>query len=213
MKINLMYMMVLVILVASCTPSQKVTSSWVNRDALPTVKRPYHSVLILALTENVNTKNLVEEEFAKIIRARGQKALKSSDVFIPKMNDNSEASRNLIKMAITKSGCEAVFTVALLNVRRVETYQPGTAYYPMGYGYYGTFADYYGHFAPVMYDPGYYVMDQTYYVESNFYDIATGQLLYSVQSASFNPSSLETWFKEYSRMLINQMKTDQLITK
>jgi hypothetical protein len=64
-----------------------------------------------------------------------------------------------------------------------------------------------------MYDPGYYVMDQTYYVESNFYDIASGQLLYSVQSAAFNPSSLETWFKEYSRMLINQMKTDQLITK
>jgi hypothetical protein len=213
MKNKILYMMLLALLVAACTPSQKVTSSWMNRDALPTVKRPFHSILILAMTENVNTKNLVEEELAKIIRSRGQKALKSSDVFIPKMNDNSEASRNLIKMAIAKSGCEAVFTVALLNVKNVETYQPGRAYYPMGYGYYGSYADYYGHFAPVMYDPGYYVMDQTYYVESNFYDIASGQLLYSVQSAAFNPSSLESWFKEYSRMLISQMKTDKLITK
>jgi hypothetical protein len=213
MKHNILYMLLLTFFVAACTPSQKVTSSWMNRDALPTVKRPFHSILILAMTENVNTKNHVEEELAKIIRSRGQKALKSSDVFIPKMNDNSEASRNLIKMAIAKSGCEAVFTVALLNVKNVETYQPGRAYYPMGYGYYGSYADYYGHFAPVMYDPGYYVMDQTYYVESNFYDIASGQLLYSVQSAAFNPSSLESWFKEYSRLLISQMKTDQLITK
>lgn len=213
MNHKILYMLLLTLLAAACTPSQKVTSSWLNKEALPAVKRPFRSILILAITENVNTKNLVEEEMAKIIRSRGQKALKSSDVFIPKMNDNSEASRNLVNLAIVKSGCEAVFTVALLDVRKVETYQPGRAYYPMGYGYYGHFADYYGHYAPVLYDPGYYVMDQTYYVESNFYDIASGQLLYSVQSAAYNPSSLETWFRDYSRMLLNQMKTDQLITK
>jgi hypothetical protein len=198
---------------ASCTTSQKVTSSWINEEALPVVKRPFRSILILTITENVNAKNLIEEEMAKLIRARGQKALKSSDVFIPKMEDNSEASRNLVKMAIRKTGCDAVFTMALLDVKKVETYQPGRAYYPMGYGYYGSFADYYGHYYPVMYDPGYYVTDKTYYIESNFYDVASGQLLYSVQSSACNPANLDSMFREYSRMLLNQMKTDKLITK
>lgn len=206
-------MMLAVLSASSCTPSQKVTNSWINNEALPTVSRPFHSILILTITENVNAKNLIEEEMAKIIKGRGQKALKSSDVFIPKMDDNSQASRELIKMAIRKTGCDAVFTMALLDVKKVETYQPGRAYYPMGYGYYGSFADYYGHYYPVMYDPGYYVTDKTYYIESNFYDVATGQLLYSVQSSACNPSNLDSMFKEYSRMLLNQMKTDKLITR
>jgi hypothetical protein len=213
MKNNFFFLLLILFLAAACAPSQKVTSSWVNSEALPTVKRPYHSILILALTENPNAKSTVEEDMSKIIRARGQKAVKSSDVFIPKMDDNSEASRNLINMAIRKTGCEAVFTIALLDVKKVEYYQPGSAYYPMSYGYYGNFASYYGYNNAVLYDPGYYVTDKTYFVESNFYDIASGQLLYSVQSSAYNPASLDTWFRDYSRLLLNQLRTDKLITK
>jgi hypothetical protein len=206
-------MLLTTMLLAACTPSQKVTSTWINREVLPTVKRPYHSVLILTLTENVHAKNTIEENMAKIIKARGQKAMKSSDVFIPKMSDNSEASQNLIRLAIRKTGCDALFTMALLDVKKVDTFHPGTVYSPMGYGYYGNYAAYYGNYYPMLSDPSYYTTDKTYYVESNFYDIATGQLLYSVQSSAYNPSSLDNWFKDYSRLLLDQLNKDELVVK
>jgi hypothetical protein len=213
MRQFLLLLLPILFLAAACAPSQKVTSAWVNQEALPTVKRPYHSILVLALTENPNAKSTIEEQMLKLIKSRGQKALKSSDIFIPKMDDNSEASRNLINLAIRKSGCEAVFTIALLDVKKEEYYQPGSAYYPMNYGYYGNFSSYYGYHYPIMYDPGYYVTDKTYFLESNFYDMASGQLLYSVQSSAYNPASLDTWFRDYSRMLLNQLKADKIVTK
>ncbi|WP_426671323.1 hypothetical protein ACPPVU_08810 [Mucilaginibacter sp. McL0603] len=55
-------------------------------------------------------------------------------------------------------GCEAIFTVALVDKEITTTYAPPSTvvvggYYPT-YGYYGSFGGYYNNYAAVYYDPG-----------------------------------------------------------
>jgi hypothetical protein len=98
-------------------------------------------------------------------------------------------------------------------VLNVETYHPGTAYYPMNYGYYGSYYGYYNYYYPQIYSPGYYSSDKTYYIETNFYDMESDQLLWSIQSEAYNPTNIDTWFDRYSYDLLNELKEEGLITK
>ena len=135
-----------------------------------------------------------------------------SAIFPPKVSLSETFTREQMAAAIKKAGCDAVFVIALLDVQTVETYQPGTAYYPMSYGYYGSYYGYYNYYSPYVYSPGYYTTDKTYYIESNFYDLERDQLLWSIQSEAYNPTSLDSWFDRYSYDLLNELKREGLIT-
>jgi hypothetical protein len=196
------------VFIAACTSQQKVTSSWVNREAIP--KDPYKSIFILTLTQNTRAKLTVEKELAKLISSRGRKAVKSSDIFTPKFLGKDSLTADKIVKAIKESGCDAVITLALLDVKTDTYYQPGTVYYPTA-GYYGGYGYYYGHYSYVTYDPGYYATDKTYFIETNFYDVATDKHLWSIQSEAYNPTSLESWFSSYSHLILYQLRKEGLI--
>jgi hypothetical protein len=84
----------------------------------------------------------------------------------------------------------------------------------MGYGgYYGRFTGYYSYYNPVMYDPGYYATDKNYYLEINLYDAKTEELVWSAQSETTNPSSIETFSYSFSQLVVNQLIKDGLISK
>jgi len=70
---------------------------------------------------------------------------------------------------------------------------------------------YYDFRSPVVYAPGYYTTERTYLIESNLYDVKTGDLIWTVQSSSFNPSSFESWFNGYAQLMLTQMNKDGLI--
>ena len=116
-------------------------------------------------------------------------------------------------LVITKTGCDAVLILALLDSKVVESYNPGTSYYPMNYGYYGNFYGYYNHYYPQVYSPGYYSVDKTFYLEANLYDIAKDKLVWSIQSEARNPKDLQDWFRNYSVLLMNHLKSKGLNQK
>ena len=104
-------------------------------------------------------------------------------------------------------------TIALLEIRTEQHYQPGTVYAPMSYGFYGGYYGYYSYYYPQVYSPGYYTSEKVYYLESNFYDLASNSLIWSVQSETYEPSGLKSWFQGYSYMLINHLKKEGIIKK
>jgi len=150
---------------------------------------------------------------AALISSRGQKAVVSSSVFPPNISISENFTRDQMAEAIKRTGCDAVFVIALLDVRVEEYYQPGSAYYPMSFGMYGSYYGYYNHYYPMVYSPGYYTSNRTYYIESNFYDLEQDQLLWSIQSEAYNPSSLDSWFDRYSYNLLYELKREGLIDK
>lgn len=196
-----------VLIISSCSPSMKVVGSWVNKEKL--VNKQYHSVFILALTENFNYKAQVENDVANAAAARGLKTVKSSVVFPYTFSKDNTPIKELLLEKIKDSGCEAVFTSVLVDQQSQTKYIPGSVDYdPMSYGYYGNFYNYYGYYTPMIYSPGYYETDKTYYLESNLYDIATGDLMWSVQSQAINPMDIQTFSKEYAAMLVQQLEKE-----
>jgi hypothetical protein len=211
MKSKVLYVLLIVILFSGCGPSQKITNSWINPEARS--KGPFKSIFVMVLAHSQAASFDVEDRMALTISSRGNKAVRSSDVFPPQLSLSESFTREQLAEAIKRTGCDAVFIIAVLDVKSVDTYHPGTAYYPMNYGMYGSYYGYYNYYYPQVYSPGYYSSDKTYYIESNFYDLASDQLLWSIQSEAYNPTSLESWFKEYSYQLINELKNEKLITK
>lgn len=197
------------ITISACGPTQRITNSWINPEA--TSKGPYQSIFVIVLSPSKETSFSVEDRLAGIISSRGQKVVLSSAVFPPNLSISENFTREEMAEAIRRTGCDAVFVVALLDVKSVETYHPGTAYYPMSYGMYGSYYGYYNYYYPQVYSPGYYSSDNTYYIETNFYELDTDQLLWSIQSEAYNPSSIDSWFDRYSYDLLNELEKEGLI--
>ena len=209
MKSISLFVLLFSFMLSGCGPTQKITNSWINPEARS--KDPYSSIFVMVLTQNTGNSFSVEDRMAGIIASRGQKAVVSSSVFPPKFSLSEDFTQEDMAKAIKRTGCDAVFVIAVLDVLTVESYQPGRAYYPMNYGMYGSYYGYYSYYSPMVYSPGYYTTDKTYYIETNFYDVNEDLLLWSIQSEAYNPSSLDSWFDQYSLDLLNELANEGLI--
>ena len=211
MKLKNMMIMISVLTLSGCGPSQRITNSWINPEAGS--KGPFSSIFVIVLSPSNATSFSVEDRLAGIITSRGQKVVVSSAVFPPNLTISENFTREDMAAAIARTGCDAVLTVAQLDVKTVESYHPGSAYYPMSYGMYGSYYGYYNYYYPQIYRPGYYSTDRTYYIETNFYDLAEDRLLWSIQSEAYNPTSLDSWFDRYASDLLNELEKEGLITR
>jgi hypothetical protein len=211
MKLRIVSLLLLTLLMSSCGPTQKITSSWADPEAKS--KGPYTKVFVVVLSPNSNANFDIEGQMANTLIGRGFKVIRSTDIFPPNFSITKDLTREQLTEAISKRGCDAVLILALLDSKEVESYNPGTVYAPVNYGYYGSYYGYYNYYYPVVYSPGYYTVDKTYYLETNLYDLASDKLLWSVQSEARNPKDINTWFKSYSSMLISHLKSKGLNQK
>lgn len=211
MNSKYLFFLLIALIVSGCGPSQKITNSWINPEARN--KDPYKSIFILVLSQSKENSFSVEDRLAGMIASRGQKFVISSAVFPPNLSISENFTREQMAEAIGRTGCDAVFVIAVLDVKTEEYYQSGTSYYPMSYGFNGSYYGYYNHYYPRVYSPGYYSSDKTYYIETNFYDLAEDQLLWSIQSEAYNPSSIDSWFDTYASNLLSELQQEGLISK
>lgn len=210
MKRLVIYMLLLAV-ISSCTAPQQVTNSWVNPDIKP--KERYKAIFIIAFAHDINAKITVENELAKAIEARGRKAVKSTDVFTAAFLADTTRTREELRKIIGQTGCDGVLTIDLLDVKTDESYQPAISYYPVEHSFYGSYNRHTIYYFGYVEEPGYTITNRTFYLQGDFYDLASDQLLWSIQSDSYNPSDLESWFKGYSKLLLNQLKKEGLIQK
>lgn len=205
---GLIFALVIMVL-SACGPSQKITNSWISPDAAKNA--PYDSIFVIVLSQDKETSYSVEDQLAGVIASRGQRFVLSSSVFPPNLRISDNFSKEQMAQAIRKTGCKAVFMVALIDVQTVETYHPGVSFSPYGYGYYSSYYGYYNHYYPQIYSPGYYSSNRTYTIETNFYDLEEDRHLWLIQSEASNPASLESWFDTYIRQLMEELENEGLI--
>jgi hypothetical protein len=211
MKLKIFSLLLLALMMSSCGPTQKITSSWADPEAKS--KGPYTKVFVVSLSPNSNANFDIEGQMATTLTGRGFKVVRSTDIFPPQFSITKDLTREQLTEAIAKRGCDAVLILALLDSKKVESYHPGTVYAPVSYGYYGSYYGYYNYYYPEVYSPGYYSVDKTFYLETNLYDLASDKLLWSVQSVARNPKDIDSWFKNYSKMLISHLKSKGLNQK
>ena len=205
-------------LLLSCGPSQEVTNFWKNPETAQ--GKTYSSVFIMAITADRAARSIVETDLAAAATARGLKASRSVDVFPAPFTKGNIPSKEEMLAKIKGVDCDAVFTVSLIDMKSDQRYVPGTTTYAAGYGafgyapypahgYYGNYYSYVSYSYPVVSSPGYYTTDKTYFIEGNLYDGETGEIRWSMQSTAYNPSSLNAFSKEYTQLLINELRKEK----
>jgi hypothetical protein len=217
-------LIVLSTLVLSCTSSTKITASWVdpslnngNRQGgynATSGETSPKSVLVASLSRNMEVRTKLEDALANEAAKRNIKVIKSTTQFSPDFYQNTPSREDLLA-SINKTGVDAILTVSLINKESETRYVRGsTPYSPFtAYRWYGGFYNYYNYWRPYFYDPGYYVTDKTYFLETNVYDAKTEKLLWSAQSETVNPASIDKFVKEYPKVLVRQMVKDGLLKK
>lgn len=205
------YLLFSLLILAACGSTTSITGSYKD-SAAP--KTAYKKVFVVAITDRASAGQTVENSLAQLISSRGSASLKSTDAMPPNFRSgNSTNDKNAILAKIKETNCDAILTVALINKEHETRYVPGTTnYYPMGYGYYGGFGAYYAYGYNNFYTPGYYTDDKIYYLEANLYDAANEKLVWSAQSKTYNPTSLDDFLAGYTKALADQMNKDGIMT-
>lgn len=209
-----------VVLLTSCSPSSKLTSSWTPEKA---AGKSYSKIGIMVLSPKTTNRLASEDVIVNHFKEKNVTAAPTYDVFplAGKMEmpvDTSAASKELMnefKQNVRKHKFDALMMVTLIDKKKEQRYVQGMSvgvgvggYYGGGsyYGnnYYGNnipyagsgyagqsgYASYYSYNMGHMYEPGYYVEDVTYYIEFTLYDVATEKLLWAGQTKTENYSSI-----------------------
>ncbi|MBN3518629.1 hypothetical protein JYB62_01340 [Algoriphagus lutimaris] len=208
-KNNIVFTLLILAFAISCSPSSKIIGSWTGPD---TPSEPYKNIFVTGISSNLVARQTIENDINTHLKERGVTAVSSFDIIPPGFKATEENKDATLK-AIKEGGSDAILTIALLDQTSETRYVPGTTMYsPMMYGgYYGRFYGYYSYYNPVMYNPGYYSTDKKYYLEMNLYDVQTETLVWSAQSETTNPSSIETFSRSFSELVVYQLIKDGLI--
>lgn len=200
------------IMLLGCSPSTRITGSWVEPASKGKITAG-RTIFLACLTRNIEVRTKLEDELAAQAAQRNIKAVKSTDYFSPDFYKKLPGERELLSR-IKTSGANAILTISLIKKESESRYVPGTRNYaPFPYyGWYGGFYRYYSYWHPMFYDPGYYVVDKRYFLETNLYDLETDKLMWSAQSETVNPGSINNFVTTYPKVLVAQLVKDGLLT-
>ena len=140
---------------------------------------PINNLLIIGVSDQETSRRLFEDTFVKELAAFKVKAISSYRL----MPIDQDVSRETIEAAAKGQTVDLVLVTRLLGVEDVDVYHP-PSYYP----YNRSYSSYYSH-AMQYSSPGYYESYKVLTLESNLYDTTTQQLVWSMQSENFDPST------------------------
>ncbi|MES1226845.1 MAG: hypothetical protein ABUT20_65835 [Bacteroidota bacterium] len=203
-----------VIAFAACSSSKESTGVWVNTEKMK--GKSYNSIFIVVMTADVQARAKLETDLAAAAESKGYKAVKSIDVMPPSLQDPATPTKEAIVSKVKASGCDAVFVASLLKQEEDVHYTPGqTSYSVMPYySTYGTYYGFYSHYyPPVVSTPSYFSKEKTYFMQSNLYDAASEEIMWSAQSKVLTPSSLDNFSTSYTTSLIKQLQKAKLLKK
>jgi len=181
----------LVLLLAGCEPSTKITKTWMDPSLTPETAQAYKKVLVIAGFRDQSTRRIAED---KIVAAfKNVKGVQSYTYLQP-----IDTIRGVVEDRLEKDGFDGVVAMHLADVDKSLSYVPGTTYYGWyGYGWGGS--------------PGYYQQDKTYYVETSLYSLESKKLVWSGTTSSLNPGKVDRALDEIIATLKGQLQKQKLI--
>ena len=202
MKVKYFAAAIITLFVISCSSSVKITNSW-KSDNLP--QKSYNKIIVVGMLPDKerDMRENMENHMVGDLKSHGYNAVSSFRELGPKAFENMNEQEVLDK--IKDYGVDAVITIVLLDKQRERYYVPSRIYYSPYTIYQRHFFGYYTTIYGRIYTPGYYIRNTKYFWESNFYDMEGRQLLYSVQTESFDPASAATLSNEYGQMIVNDL--------
>ena len=204
------------VMLAACKSSH-ITSTW---KAKSTTESRYNKILVLGLIreDDRRLQEKMEDHMAGDLKMLGYQAVTSVAEYGPKAFENLSESEALAKLK--NSDIDAVITIVLVNKTVEKDFVPTNPRPHRNFVYFGgtrqpyyRFWNYYGAVKNRVFEPGYYVDNTKYLWESNLYELGRQSLVFSVQTKSFNPASIESMGHEYGKMIIRSMEAKKVLKK
>lgn len=198
--------------VVACKSTQTdITQSYRNPGFEETV---FKKLFVIGVAQDHESRQAFEDSFTSAIAEQGGTAHASWSV-LPKAEQLSEEE---IRAAIESGGFDGVLISRLLSVDHENTEytapstynNPRTRYYSGGgwgrgfYGFYGTT------FAQV-HEPGYFETSTTLRLETNLYSVATDGLVWTGQSKTIDPDSVDDARSSMTAAVAQKLKEERLI--
>lgn len=197
------------ILLISCNSTQVISS---YKDEKAPVKE-YQKILVLGIFQQKERafRQETENQLASKLKSLGYNAVTAMDEYGPKAFD--KVPEDQIAERVRSGGFDAVITTAVLDKKNQQNYNQGNVtYQPVGVTY-NRFGKYYSTIYDRVYEPGYYTTSTDYILETNFYDGPSGNLVASVQTKSYDPSSAEALAHDNSKRIIRDLQDNAIIRK
>jgi hypothetical protein len=190
-------------LLLACGAKTEIPNAWRN-PAHEGV--PYQKIFVIGVGENEANRRLFEDQFASALSGK-ETAASPSYGALPHSQRLTEAE---IRGAIQGGNFGAVIITRALGVEEKQEYVPPRSYTVPGH-YYDGFYGYYGSSWDVVHEPGYYRTFTIVRLETNMYDVGTGDLVWSGQSETFNPSSLEEIIGSATKAVAKRLRKESLV--
>src|SRR5689334_7142170 len=198
------------LVVVACTSTKETTGVWVNKDKMQ--GKSFSKIFIVAMSADPEVRSTVENDLARIATARGHAVVKSIDVIQTNLKDPKLPTKDDVVAKVKESGCDGVFVAAVLKKEESLGYTAGTTAYSVQ-PYQTYYPGYYSYWYPSVSTPSYYDHEKTYVIQSNLYDVASEEIMWSVQSKVFSPETLKKFSQSYTSTLIKQLEKSKLIKK
>lgn len=190
----------------ACSPGYSITHSW---KAGTIVQKNYKKIVVLGLLREQAFREKMEMHIVSDLKSMGYEATCSCDEYDPKAFEGMSEAQALQKLK--NGGVDAVLTIVMLDKQKERYYVPSRVMNSPYYATHNHFWLYYHNMYDRVGKAGYYVTNTRYFWESNFYDLEAGNLLYSAQSTSFDPSSAEELGHEYGKMIVKNLVKNNIL--
>ncbi|RLD20831.1 MAG: hypothetical protein DRI71_09895 [Bacteroidetes bacterium] len=206
---NLTLLFLVAIALQGCY-STSISASWMSEAHHP---RNFKKLMVIGMSTNVAARATFEDELVYYMRLKGINAVAASSVMPPDralVNESPEVQ----KKRLVDEGFDGVFAISLLEKNESTKYVYGSNdYMPTSFygGYYGSFYSYYPHMYSNVYQPGYYAASTEIIMNSSLFDVESGELLWSAQSDTSDPSSVDDAAHSYAKSMITQILKRKII--
>ena len=206
--------LLLTTLLSACVAPTAITGSWKKPGYLG--EHP-QKVAVLSLSYDKVRQAVIGEAMAKALRARdvvaenGVNILEEKDVPEGKQG---LAQREHLNGLLSDQGFDLAITARLMDITKSQRYVESPRapeVYPMRY--YDTLGNYWYADDPYYraYDPGTWVTTSKVVMETNVYKLPEGKLVWTGQSQTMDPSSVNDFSKSFAPTVVAKLFRDQVL--
>jgi hypothetical protein len=203
---NFLIVLIPLIWATGCGSSTEFTKNWKD----PAFKgQAFREILVVGMSSDNIARGNMEGSIVKAFSQYGIRGRMGMEVF-PPLLFKEKLSKEEAKDRVKQSGADAVLLISLLDAKDTEWYVPGAVVYTPApgsmamYGYWSTSWN-------TIYTQGYYGSTREYVLQANLYTTADEKLIWSARSTTTDPSSLESFSKTYSGMIVERMVRDTTV--
>ena len=207
-RIRPFFLVLVTVLTFSCTSSHTVTA-W---KAPNSTTRPYKKIMVVGIVKDSSMaiRQQMETHLVDDLNDNGLVAVSALKVFGKGGLGQLEQEQTYVKLC--NLGIDAVITIALVDKEKEKIYVPNRVKYYSSLFYYNRIWNYDIIQADIS-GKGSYEESNRYLWETILFDLQTLSPVYTVQTKSFDPSSLSLMAHEHGKMILAAMQKNKILIR